>query len=610
MTAINEELVFDAWTSLSFKRSLGSRVTGGHSWLQPTWVGSHARRLQAYKILTAYRENAARFFLQTTDMEARDAHREYGDGALIVNQVLAALLGDDQQIVTEGADDYDPDYEPGTGEDADLDADEAQAEAEAALELQEWLQQWAKDERLGLKKIESERNSVSLGDGVYSLGWNSGKGRPRLRVWDPGFYFPVLDDGNEDDYPETVHIAWEIPDEDTPAGKRQVRRITWQLAPIGRVAGTGDTRTDGTLTRLYPWNEKPSKVTCYMTDAIWEFDAAGNQTIEDFTEATALYAVYEDANGNEIPWRNIDLEIDFVPVVHMPNTVALLDHYGKSSLATVLQILDDIANADTDLQAASATTGKPPIALSGVVVGDTSPSYKAGEVWNLGTDGKLEVLDTSKALDALIKYIEFLLKRLSVNSRIPETVLGRTEINGDLAGITLALSFGPLETMVKEMRLVRDEKDPLILKFAHRIALANKMPDVPERWIDSTIEYGSFLPDDIDTTVKTVKQLLEAKAISLETAVLLLVNAGMPVDDAAEEVRRIEQRDFEGAGELLDATGDEDAVFDYLGREKPATVANVPAVQPPTLPGGPAPVPPGPPSPPVNPTLPEAPPVA
>lgn len=608
-TPINEELVFDAWTSLSFKRALGSRITGGHSWLQPTWVGNHARRLQAYKVLHAYRENAARFFLQTTDMAERDAHREYGDGALIVNQVLAALLGDDQQIVVEGADDFDPDFDP-TDENNDPDAAEANSEAEAALELQEWLQQWAKDERLGLKKIESERNSVSLGDGVYSLGWNRDKERPRLRVWDPGFYFPVLDDGNEDDYPGTVHIAWELEEEESKPGKRQVRRITWQIGNIGRVPGTGDVRNDVTApTRLYPWNDKPSRVTCYMTDATWEFDKSGKQTIDDFTEAAALYAVYEDENGVEIPWRNIDLGIDFVPVVHMPNTVAILDHYGKSTLATVLQILDDISNADTDLQAASSTTGKPPIALSGVVVGNSSPTYKAGEVWKLGENGKLSILDTSTALDALIKYIQFLLKRLSVNSRIPETVLGRTEISGDIAGITLALSFGPLETMVKEMRLVRDEKDPLILKFAHRIALAAGMPDVPERWVDSRLEYGSFLPDDIDTTVKTVTQLLAAKAISLETAVLLLVSAGMPVDDAAEEVRRIQERDFKGAGELLDATGDEDAVFEYLGLEPPTTLPAPPVPIVPVLPGQP-PVPPAPtpPAPGVNPNLPPAPP--
>lgn len=571
---MHDELVFDAWTPLSFKRVMGDRHQGGRSWVAPTWVGHHARRLMAYKVLQAYRDNSARYFLATTDLDKRDSHREYGDADLIVELILSALLGDEQAIVAEGAEDFDPD-DPETEGDRE------------AFELQEWVREWADDERFALKLIESENNSVGLGDGLYSLGWSPEKRRVRLRVWDPGFYFPVLDDGNEDDFPETMHVAWELEDPDDPS-KFLVRRVTWRL--VNR-AGEVDARAYN-----HPWNDEPTTVTCLMSDATWRSDRL-KQTVEDFTEGVATYATYIDPDtGEERPWRDIDLGVDFIPVIHVPNTVSLLNHYGKSSLTTVLQILDDLANSDTDLQAASGTTGTPPIALKGRLGKDQSPTYRPGEVWELGDEGGLDVLDTSKSLDALIKYIEFLLKRLSVNSRVPEAIQGRVELTGNLAGITVALTFGPLKSMIGKMRLVRGEKYPLLFRMAHRMSVAYGVKDVPQVF-DRRVELqlGSFLPSDDRDLIERVKALLEAKAISPETAIAMLVEGGIPIDDAAEEVQRIQSRDFEGANTLFDATGDDQAVRDYLGLEGPGPTGAPPAppvIQPPPAPPSPPVLPP------------------
>lgn len=570
-----EELVFDAWTPMAFKRQMGSRSAtsgAGAGFAPPDWVGpEHHRRLMAYAILRAYQDNAAREFMLSQDRVDIDERREYGEAALVVNTVLGALLGEDQTIATDGAE--------------DADGDDSTPEAEAALQLQEWLSQWAEDERLGLKMIETERRAIGLGDGVYTLGWSPAKGRPRLRVWDPAFYYPVLGDGNEDDFPERVHIAWELPEEESPPGKTQVRRITWELGRIapanqlGLIAGLfrdpelhdGDSVDEfGTITRVYPWNDEPSAVTCYLTDATWTLDRA-SKTIDDLTPGTAEYAFDEEGEINRR-----DLMIDFLPVVHVPNTVSLIEHYGRSVLGTVLQILDDLASADTDLAAASATTGHPVLALSGAHAekdsqGRSKMTYRPGEILESG-DGKLDVLDTSKSLDALIKYIEFLLKRLSVNSRVAESLLGRVKPSEVPSGVALALSFGPTEQLVKEMRLVRDEKYPLLLKFAHRLALAGGADEVPAEWAHTRVEMGSFLPQDKAEAVDLVTKLLAVKphpAISLETAIAMLVEAGFPIRDALAEVERIQSRDFEGAGALLDATGDAALAYEYLGRTPP-----------------------------------------
>jgi hypothetical protein len=561
-TSAREKLIFDAWTPMSFKRVLGNKRVSQQTWLAPTWVGHHDRRLQAYKILQSYVDNAAREFLQESNEDKRSAHREYGDANLIVQTVLAALLGEDQQIVVEGAEDWDPDEGVTTRDGADP------TEARQQWELQQWLRQWATDERLGLKMIEAERNAISLGDGLYTLGVDNRKKRVRLRVYDPGFYFPVLDDGNDDEYPSRVHLAWEL-ETDKPE-KKVIRRITWDLADDGP-------------RRSFPWNDQVTTTTCRMSDGTWTLDLGSPATVEDLSQSRVTWATTGD--GQEL--HDLDIGTDFLPVIHLPNSVSILNHFGRSILATVLQILDDISNADTDLQAASATTGTPPVALSGATMSE-APTYGPGKVWQLGATGKLDVLDTSRALDALLKYIEALLKRLSTNARVPESVLGRVEISGQLAGITLALSFGPLGALVKEMRLVRDEKYPLMLKFAWRMAKAAGWPGVPEAWFPAKVEFGSYLPQDTSAAVDIVQKLLQSDppAISVETAVRILINAGLPIDNALDEVGRITGRDFAGAVALLDATGDEDAVFDYLGRDKPVNLArpNPPVAEAPEVP--------------------------
>lgn len=563
--------VFDNWTALSFKRAMGSKSTPGASWAAPTWVGDHKRRLTAYMILQAYFDNSSRFFLYTKDGMTPEDHREYGDASLLRDTILAALVGDSQEIFVDGADQDLPDPQP----DEDPDLAERRAAAEKATELQEWIRAWAWDkERFGLKIIETERNAVGLGDGVYVLGWDPRKNRVRLRVYDPGFYFPVLTDGNDDDFPERVHIAWEVETDDPT--KRVIRRITWELAPIG-IDESG-----ALVTRRYPYaSDVDSDLTCYMTDATWTLDVNRPNQPDDFNGATAVYETYVDEDGILREVNFADLGIDFLPVVHVPNTVSIQNHYGKSSVERVLQILDDLANADTDLQGASATTGKPPIALSGVTSAQR-PTYQPGELWALGEKGSATMIDTSRSLDALIKYVEHLGDRLNVSARVPGAVLGQVKPSEVPSGIALALSFGPLISMIEEMRLVRSEKYPLLLQFVWRMSMVGGVEDVPQEWIPTRLEFGSYLPHDVSAVVALVKTLLEAKAISRKTAIRLLVAAGVDIEDAEQEVDDIAATDFDGAKSLADATGSEDAAAEYLGVEveSPPPAPPVPIIPP------------------------------
>jgi hypothetical protein len=557
------DLVFDSWTPASFKRVLGNKTVASDGFMAPTWVGEHARRLTAYKILQSYVDNVSRLFLQEIDPERMENHREYGDASLAVEQILSALIGEDQTITTEGA----PNVEPNPGEGQQ----QTNQQQQAAWKLQEWLRKWATDERLPIKMIENERNGIIFGDGVYTLGWDPDKDRVRLRVFDPGFYFPVLSDVNEDEYPERVHVAWEL-ETDEP-GVHKLRRITWELAPLDSP-------------KTFPGEERSSRVECVMSDGVWTINLTGRQKVDDLTEASVQWNTVV-IDGESVPINKLPIGVSFIPVVHIPNTVSHLNHYGKSSLITVLQILDDIANADTDLQAASATTGTPPIALIGGTLGANKPKYRPGEVWELGKEGKLDALDTSKSLDALLKYIDALLSRLSVNIRLPESVMGRVKPSEVPSGIALALSFGPMTSMINQMRLVRNEKYRLLFKFVWKMARAAGAGGVPDQWIESSMSFGPFLPNDKQAAVDMVNKLLniEHPAISLETAVTILMVAGLPIEDAMQEVSAISGRDFTGAQELWTATGSREAVFEYLDKEMPDDVGEEggepPVVQPP-----------------------------
>lgn len=545
-------LVFDNWTPLSFKRVLGNKKQRSEDWLARTWVGDHQRRLTAYKVLKAYDDNASRHFLELEEVPAEDAkrdnHREYGDAALMVETIKSAVLGETQTVITEGAAEYDV-------------RTEGESDNKTAHDFQLWIRQLLKDERFPLKMIENERNTINLGDGVYVWGWSEEKGRPRLRVYDPGFYFPVLDDGNEDDFPATIHIAWELEDQDKD--KCVVRRITWRRVRLSEL---------DLPPRKYAYDpDVESDWVVLMSDGTWTIPVQGPSTVEDFSGSTVTWKLIEDPDNPDemIPFSNIDIGVDFIPVVHTPNTPSQLNHFGQSSLSKVLQILDDISNTDTDLAAASATTGKPPVALSGVLASGKKPTYDAGEIWNLGENGSMTILDTSRSLDALLKMKDSLLERYAVNARVPQSLLGMVSPSEVPSGIALALSFGPLGSMVREMRQVRVEKYNLLYKQGWRMAVAGGMDGVPDAWVETGIKFGSYLPNDLKAAVDAVRELLSVTppAISLETAVRMLMIAGMPIDDAAEEVSRITSRDFVGAKALSEATTDKQAAFDYLGIE-------------------------------------------
>ncbi|MFE1558908.1 hypothetical protein ACFW6V_28490 [Streptomyces sp. NPDC058734] len=563
------EFVSDAWSWLNYKPMMTTSTGLPHRALAPAarpgWLPPDAaRRLAAYKILAAYDSNQAGELAVLTGNEAGGERREFGDAAAFVNTTLAHLLGRAQQIVAPGAE-HAGDEEP-------------TPEAVAAAEVQQRLRDWAEKELLPLRMQAAERKAVLLGDAVYLLAWDPEKARVRLRTLDPGFYFPVLDeDADPGDYPSKVHLAWEIPEAPARGTKARVRRITYELGPISAAtrstgAGRRDLVADGSggwllelgdvvhpetgrIERTYPWAERPSAVTCYLTDAEWELDDLRlGQQLDDLPMEKARFKTRTDGEVLD----RLDLRIDFLPIVHLTNSVSDGEHFGQSALAPVMQALDELAESDTDSARASATTGAPIIGLAGVrtevdrVTGRPRPlAVEPGTVFQLGDGGRMDVLDTSGQLAELRARVEEMRERAAVNARLPAVSLGTADPARVPSGYALQLSLGPLDSLVESMRLARAHKYALLLRFVQRLHQAGQAegwpagPATPVRLV-----FGPHTPTDRSAVLDEVVRAVGAAVLSLETGVRMLQESGYPIDDAHAEIDRI------AAGKVSDtATG-------------------------------------------------------
>ncbi|MEU9703119.1 hypothetical protein [Streptomyces sp. NPDC047981] len=585
-----KDVIIDAWGWLNYKPvfsdNLGMPNRRAFPEAHASWVpAADERRLAAYKLLAAYDNNQVAELTQVRDGDAAKERREFGDPSMFVEAIVAHVMGREQHIVVPGAD-------------ADPEADEETAATVAAAErVQSLLRDWAENELLTMRVLQTERKAVSLGDGVYLLFWDPDKQRVRVRTYDPGFYFPVLpEDGDGSEYPDRVHLAWELPEDKKRGLPARLRRITYELDWIRPATGSGVDRTGrpvratlmttptddtppapllglgdqaddtGAISRLYPWNDTPSYRTCYLTDATWELgDLKGNVDVDDLPLDKAQFST--NPAGEVLD--HLDLLIDFVPLIHIPNTVPPAEeHWGQSSLAKVMQVFDEISGTDTDSAKASATTGSPIISVSGRPTSgrQSQLSVAPGLVLELGENGRMDALDTSTQLGELRNHAHDLADRAANIARLPAVALGTTDPSKVPSGYALELSLGPLDSLVMGMRLARAHKYALLLKFAQRLHIVGQHPDwAGVRPLPAAFSFGAYTPTDKAAVLEQVTTAYEAGVISLETAVRTLNESGWAIGDVEQEITQIQARQFEQARFLADATGSTKAVGDYLG---------------------------------------------
>jgi hypothetical protein len=584
-------VIIDRWSWLNYKPlysdQLGMPNRRAFPEAHATWVpAADERRLAAYKMLTAYDNNQVAELTAFRDGDEARERREFGDPSMFVDTITSHVLGEEQTLTVPGA-------ENAGGENTT-------PEAETAERVQTLLREWADEELLAMRLLQTERKAVSLGDGVYLLHWDSDKQRVRLKTYDPGFYFPVVgEDDDGSDFPDRIHLAWELPEDKARHLPARLRRITYHLDWIrpqtangvdrtGRpvratvmsepadeqaaqpVLGRGDVLDgQGAISRLYPWSEQPSYKTVYLTDATWELgDLKGPVDIDNLPLDKAHFAT----NGQGELLDHLDMLIDFLPVIHVPNTVPDPgEHWGQSSLAKVLQVFDEMSSSDTDSSRASATTGSPILAIAGKAV-NAQTQYTAGPgmVFTLGEGGSITSVETSGNLAELRNHRKDLRDQAAATARIPAVALGTGDPAQFTSGYQLELALGPLDSLISAMRLARDHADRLLPKFVQRLFQAGQHPDwVGLPVLPAKLMRGAYTPTDKAAVLQEVATAREAGLISLETAIRRLQDIGWPIDDAEDEIKRIDARSFAAARDLADALGNPDEVASFLGREAP-----------------------------------------
>lgn len=580
--------VIDTWSWLNYKPlysdTLGMPNRRAFPEAHATWVpAADERRLSAYKLLTAYDNNQVAELSAYLDGDSARERREFGDPSMFVDTITSHVLGDEQTITMPGAEQAD---------------DGASSDAATAERVQTLLREWADEELLPMRLLQVERKAVGLGDGVILLHWDADKQRVRMKTFDPGFYFPVLDEDGSD-FPDRIHFAWELPEDKKRRLPARLRRITYHLdwirpqtangvdrtgrpvratvmseptdeTPEQPLLGRGDLLdTGGAITRMYPWSEQPSYKTVYLTDAIWELgDLKGPVDVDDLPMDKARFAT----NGQGEVLDQLDMLIDFLPIIHVPNTVpAAGEHWGQSSLAKVLQVFDELSGSDTDSSRASATTGSPILAISGKALnGQQQYTAGPGMVLTLGDGGSITSVDTSANLAELRNHRKDLRDQAAAAARIPAVALGMGDPAQFDSGYQLELALGPLDSLISAMRLARDHADRLLPKFVQRLFQAGQHPD----WIGlpvlpAKLTRGAYTPTDKAAVLEEITKARGAGLISLETAIRRLQEIGWPVDDIEQEIKQIDARAFEEARMLADALGNPEEVAAFLGRQAP-----------------------------------------
>lgn len=609
------DLIQDMWAPLSHRPIMQGQ--GDASLAAPKYLGERdARRVNAYMVLRAMMDCTTRWHLaEDPDRpDKADEWRELADPATFVDRIASGVLGEDQTILVDGAGDTIPaepelDPEPAPPPSASQDHElvqrlreeiyEASVEAweeqarqqfedwlearERAPKLQarqEWLRAWA--DAVGLVDLmtENERENICpLGSGIYVLGWDGEAGRVRLDIYEPDVYFPALDDARPGDFPKRVDLVWNFMarppgEEDNPDAEEEefVRRITYELVSLADGQLLAQAAGVPLSAPAYHGEGDAWREVCVMTDATFPVDSFEQV---DGLNNDAVYAT-EKVNPDDpavdaevFEWNRRPIGLDFIPVVHVPHTPASTTHFGRSPLVRPCQLFDEIAGADVEEALAARWSARPLVGISGLVGSGPGQTVEIapGIGLRLSPDGKLTVVQMGGSLPALGDYGDRLRKQATVVTSVPDGLVGKVDASEVPSGISLQLSFTPFQQMILVARLSRNRKHRLLLKMQQRISIqaGDETLAGDTEVYPAGIALGTFMPQDLNGIATLIALLLQANAISQETAIEMLVAAGVPVENVKRELLRIRAIMADAADKITAATENPRLAARFLG---------------------------------------------
>lgn len=517
-------------------------------WVPP----EHVDRLRQYEIFRALHEN--RFGALLKSKEAAKKLRGYGDYALIVETSRDALLGDRIDIEVPGA------------------ADEANAAAVARKKL---LDGWAERERWASKLYRCETDAAAVGDCVYEL--RADGSRLRLRAHDPEVFLPVWE--NAEGEFNDAYLAWEEPNTGQylagdVANLRDLRSRDGEIVLYRRHYETM-TMQEAIAAGVEVVGARDRELVCVVTAAWFRIEEGRGEQPQGWRRLQQLGFELDD-DGE--PIERIDTGFDTPPLFYVPNREATGQPWGLPEGDVVLQTLLDAAQDQTDLKENTFHNAfpvmydeNPPVGAlprpgqPGQPATKSEEKYKPGVIYN---GRKLGAVDMSKGNELLLGHEKFLIDKALSNSRTTMIAAGKMEVGDIPSGIALLIAMLPLFAKTLPKRQTRKDKLGMMLKHVIRWHREfgnaadffgaddereqNRDAAWPAGIFDDETAYpsfGSILPIDKKQVSEIVTALLSANAISDETAVTMLVDAGFPIDDAKEEVARLAEARQPPAGE-------------------------------------------------------------
>lgn len=518
MSEASPSKVYDVYASiLNFKKEVS---TFNLPYRSESWVpDEHLRRLQAYEILSAYYWNYSRdyrFSAESGTDGDNDLISEYGSPAWLCNRIKSKLMGDKVTASVKRPRSVKNIKKLEKRLEAAEETEKVKlAEEIAALksladyltEREEYLQEWFDDNDILLDIDANEVKASYLGDMVYMAQWDSVESIPTIETYDPGFVFPAesitgsLDPEYQGEVSERIVIAWE---------------------EVGEVEGTFKIWRD-------IWELRAGK--CFRHYGYYQYSGSTDLDIEGLLEKDLI-------SGTSKGW--IDTELDFIPIVIIPNIAVEGQSFGISNLHFLISIFDSILNNDTDLKKNSEKLGGAIVSLSGKdITLAKDPTTKLpvaievepNSVYTLGENGSMDLLDTSSMQKALLETGENLERILIRNSQITEVGAGLIDPQ-QLSGIALKVLAQPLIELVGPMRLARKRYYSklfwMIQKLYQLKGSSEERAIFKEPLYDVVLSYGSVIA--VDRKSQLEELILMLSLFDKETVLEMAQEEGFDID--------------------------------------------------------------------------------
>lgn len=497
------------------------------------WVPEdHLRRLKAYEIFHSYYDNYSRDYRLSPaggGTSMNDYIVEVGDPAWLCDKLESKLIGDELKITIPmpkklGTDETllklieateDPEAKGKLQEDLDtiLETKALVAQKEA------YLQDWWNDYFMFLKLDENEKKCSYLGDCVYYVYWNETTKAPDITTYDPGFCFP---------YSDINAVSFQATDEESSVSIGKVKDrfiIAWE-----------EEMNDTTILvyrDVYELRVKGDTFECWRQSAYYRLDGSSGQYIDSLDEGTKV------DDGTDSGWLN--LGIDFLPFVWIPNIQRQGEIFGESNLAKIIGVLDTLMTNYTDLDNNSAKLGGAVIALSGKGIklkkDPTTGQYEEiniqpNQVFPLGESGRMDVMDTSQMQTALLATVNKGEEIMIRNSQITDIVAGKIDSGNIPSGVALTLLLQPLLDKIRPQRKQRQQHYNKLFQYVQKLYADNGTPEEKAVFagdqLNVLVVFGRLIPLDRETKLK--EYILMLNIFDEETVLNIAKEEGFEID--------------------------------------------------------------------------------